>query len=439
MKQIPDTWEEQQKEIARGQRRPIEMVKHYLKRIHTHNPRINALTDILAQSAESAEKVLKESATEGPLAGLCLVVKDMIDVTPAHCSGGLDYLKGHKPKIDADIVARLRASGAVVLAVSATDSGGFGVRSPEVVHPLAPELIVGGSSGGSAAAVAAGFSPVAIGTDSGGSIRIPAACCNIIGFKPTSGRVSTRGILPFSPTVDHVGFLSRVVADIQIVMQIADLQFSETDGKNGSPLRIGFAPAYADDAAPEIKKAMERFRQRLKFRGNELRQINLPSPSEIASIHDRIVATEAATSHPTFRQMSSGHLPDVVRKTIAYADTVSRHQYLEACAQKKALATHLQDVFQEVDLVVVPTLPILPPKKSDCYIHLGKNRYHIDDSLRRYTFLFNLTGNPVISLPIQPLKNEIGVSVQLIGPLQADSRLLRYAAQIEQQIQHLES
>ncbi|MBW2427743.1 MAG: amidase [Deltaproteobacteria bacterium] len=439
MGRIPETWHEQKKMIARGKLRPIDLVDRYLGKIRAHNPTIRALTDILQQSAESAAAALGETYRDLPLAGLCLVVKDMIDVTPARCSGGLDYLKGRTPVADADIVARLRTAGAVVVAVSASDAGGFGVRTPQVTHPLSPERIVGGSSGGSAAAVAAGFAPVALGTDSGGSVRIPAACCNINGFKPSAGRVGTRGILPFSPTVDHVGFLSRSVDDIQIVMPVADPLFPETDLPQEGPLRIGFAPDYADDGAPEIQTALRRFRQELESGGIKIRHVSLPHPPEIAVVHDRIVAVEAAAAHATLRYTAPEDLPGVVRKTLAYAATVSHQQYLSACAQKEKLTGQLQQVFRAADFLVVPTLPSLPPRTSDRYIRLAGNRCHLDESLRRYTFLFNLTGNPVISLPLGSFfKKSAGVSVQLVGPIHGDARLLRFASHLEKQFQLVE-
>jgi Asp-tRNA(Asn)/Glu-tRNA(Gln) amidotransferase A subunit family amidase len=213
-------------------------------------------------------------------------------------------------------------------------------------------------------------------------------------------------------------------------MPVADPLFPETDLPQEGPLRIGFAPDYADDATPEIQIALRRFRQELESEGIKIRHINLPHPAEIAVTHDRIVAVEAAAAHPTLRHMAPEDLPGVVRKTLAYADTVSHQQYLSACAQKEKLAGQLQQVFREADFLVVPTLPSLPPSTSDRYIRLAGNRCHIDESLRRYTFLFNLTGNPVISLPIGSFlkKKSAGVSVQLVGPIEGDARLLRFAS-----------
>lgn len=427
MFQIPESWQAQKQAIEQGKLLPIDLVDLYFERIHAKNPAIGALTDILEPSARLAAESLHPHM-DSPVAGMCLVVKDMIDVSQAQCCGGLDCLKGRVPPVDADVVARLRASGALIMAVSASDTGGFGIRSPEVVHPFSPQLIVGGSSGGSAAAVAAGFSPVALGTDSGGSVRIPAACCNVIGFKPTRGRVSTKGVMPFSPTVDHVGCLARTIADIRLTMEVADPDFIRTIGERERPPVIGIAPKFMRNAAPEIKAGFKAILQALIAMGVEVREVDLPLPSDAADIHDRIVATEATALHPIIKERQPERLPRVVRKTIAYAGSVSEHAYAVACDKARRFSDKIQDVFKGVDLVAVPTLPTLTPRTKDRHIRIGESRFHIDDGLRRFTFLFNLSGNPVISLPVQSLINTIALSMQLVGPLNQDGQLLTQAA-----------
>jgi Asp-tRNA(Asn)/Glu-tRNA(Gln) amidotransferase A subunit family amidase len=427
MLQIPESWQAQKRAIEGGKLRPIDLVNLYFKRIHARNPDIGALTDLLESAARSAAEV-RHPEMASPVAGLCLVVKDMIDVSQAHCSGGLDYRKGRLPQDDAEVVARLRASGALILAVSASDTGGFGVRSPGVRHPFSAQRIVGGSSGGSAAAVAAGFAPVALGTDSGGSIRIPAACCHVMGFKPSRGRISTKGVLPFSPAVDHVGCLARTIADIRLFMQVADPDFSASFHDRGSPPVIGIAPSYSGDAAAEIQAVFQKIIGSLTARGVEVRHIELPLPCETAVIHDRIVATEAAALHPVFKQRPPEKLPRVVRTTLAYADKVSESAYEAACKQQSVLAARVQEVFKEVDLVMVPTLPTVTPKTTDRRIRIGEDSVHIDEGLRRYTFLFNLSGHPVISLPFQPTQKKIAASMQLVGPLNHDAQALKQAA-----------
>jgi aspartyl-tRNA(Asn)/glutamyl-tRNA(Gln) amidotransferase subunit A len=427
---IPESWQAQKKALEQGQLRPIDLVNHYYARIHAKNAALGALTHLLEVAARSAAQALP-GEKEGPVAGLCLVVKDMIDVSQARCGGGLDYLKGRVAPADAKLVARLRAAGALILALSASDTGGFGIRSPEVRHPFLPQHIVGGSSGGSAAAVAAGFAPVALGTDSGGSVRIPAACCHVMGFKPSHGRISRDGVLPFAPSVDQVGFLARSIADILLAIQVADPDFKAGLAEGKGPPVLGIAPNYIKGAAAEIVEGLQVAIQTLADAGLEVRQVDLPLPSETAVIHDQIVASEAAALHPAFRKRRAETLPSVVRKTLAYAETIGAQAYAAACERKKALFAQVQEAFKDVDVVVVPTLPALTPRTTDRYLWMGENRFHLDDSLRRFTFLFNLTGHPVLSLPLPQPKREIAVSIQLVGALNQDAQLLRQAAFIQ--------
>jgi aspartyl-tRNA(Asn)/glutamyl-tRNA(Gln) amidotransferase subunit A len=171
--------------------------------------------------------------------------------------------------------------------------------------------------------------------------------------------------------------------------------------------------------------------QTLADAGLEVRQVDLPLPSETAVIHDQIVASEAAALHPAFRKRRAETLPSVVRKTLAYAETIGAQAYAAACERKKALFAQVQEAFKDVDVVVVPTLPALTPRTTDRYLWMGENRFHLDDSLRRFTFLFNLTGHPVLSLPLPQPKREIAVSIQLVGALNQDAQLLRQAAFIQ--------
>jgi Asp-tRNA(Asn)/Glu-tRNA(Gln) amidotransferase A subunit family amidase len=431
---IPDMWHQQKEAIDHGQLQPEDLVDHYLNRIQEINPNICALTDIVAKSGKLVSSFLDPMGMKGSMAGLCMVVKDMIDVAAAHCWGGLQYLRGRRPSSDADVVARLKSCGATILAVSRSDAGGFGVRTPEVMHPLAPDRIVGGSSGGSGAAVAAGLAPVALGTDSGGSVRIPAACCNILGYKPTKGRISMEGIIPFSPTVDHVGILAKSFEDIRHVMQAIDPLFQLTDSQPGKKIRVGICPSYSYDTMPEINKTLEEFIRGVKSLNAEIHHVDLPLPSEAASIHDRIVATEAVASHPTIRNMLSDQLPEVVRKTLIFSSNVSKKQYSSACTERKKILEKTQKAFRKVDVIIVPTLPCLTPKKTDEFIHLSGKRHHIDESLRRYTFLFNLTGNPAVSLPVQSMDKGIGISMQLVGSINKDAQLLHLASNLKKHL-----
>ena len=185
----------------------------YVAAIDRANPTLHAFTDVLSAQA-LAEAEAADANPASPLHGVNIAVKDNIDTAGALCSAGLPFLAERRATKDAVVVAALRAAGAVILGMTATDSGAFGVVTPAVTNPNHPSLIAGGSSGGSAAAVAAGLCDAALGTDTGGSVRIPAACCGVYGFKPTYGVISVAGIRPLTERFDHVGILARTIAEI---------------------------------------------------------------------------------------------------------------------------------------------------------------------------------------------------------------------------------
>ena len=226
--------------LGTGEIDSLGLTKSVLVDIDALNPRIGCYTDLLHDSAmkeaAASDERRSNGQVKGPLDGVPIAIKDLIDTTPARCSAGLEHLKNYRPATDATVVRRLREAGAVILGVTASDPGAFSTATPQVINPLAPERTAGGSSGGSGAAVASSLAFGAIGTDTGGSVRIPAACCSICGFKPTWGRVDATGVRPLAPSLDHIGTLARSVTDLQILQSIIDPSFD--NGVNWSASRV---------------------------------------------------------------------------------------------------------------------------------------------------------------------------------------------------------
>lgn len=440
MASIPVNWQDQKTLIDTRKVKPSQIVSHYLKKIDERNDEIKAMRQVLASEAEAGSKRLDQSAAgDQSLAGCCLAVKDMIDVADAGCSGGLFYRSRRIASEDADVVAFLRKAGCIILGTTATDAGGFGIRTPEVRHPLEPDRIVGGSSGGSAAAVAAGFCPIALGTDSGGSIRIPAACCALIGFKPTWGIIGLNGVLPFAPTTDHVGMLATTVGDIASILSVTspELASEVVNGVWEKPFRIGVDARFFEEADDLIKQSMGEVQALIRSKGGALVDIQLPHPDGLRQIHDVIVASEATSIHyPHFVNKGDFEKP-VVQSTVEFGLTVSKQQYQTACNKRMELERAISSIFDIVDFIIIPTLPCLPPRTTDEMLLLGDHYYPIDIFLRRYTTLFNLSRHPAISLPIQSTPPRIGTSIQMAGPQQADNRLLSFAAWFNQQLKDI--
>ncbi len=238
-----------------------ERCEHLIRRMVDLNPRINAYSQILQNTAR---REARQSPPDAPLAGVTVAIKDNIDTVPAVCNAGLDHNATHLPAEDAEVVAQLRGAGAIVPGVTRTDSGAFGVTTPRVINPLGPGLIAGGSSGGSAAAVAADLCDVALGTDTGGSIRIPAACCGVFGFKPTLGSVSLRGIRPLAESCDHVGPLAGSIAPIVAVMRVLAPGFDSQPCAIPQPVSIGIPRSAIREASSDVLSVLDDFTRALR-------------------------------------------------------------------------------------------------------------------------------------------------------------------------------
>lgn len=427
-------WSIEKKRFESGEITASHLAMRYLDTIRSNNSVLKAVTHILEPSARSIAKKVDEGLISGSLAGLCLSVKDMIDVASAPCSGGLFYLRDRFAEKDAAVITDLRNRGSNIIAMTASDAGGFGIRTPGVVNPLAPERITGGSSGGSAAAVAADFTPVALGTDSGGSIRIPAACCGVVGFKPGWGLISLEGVLPFSPTMDHIGFLARSVRDIRAVFgALGDFPEDFHETSLHKSIKVGVDHAFYHEAEVSIRQVMTETEDLLRNLGAEIVGIHLPDPSDVADLHTCIVAKESTDIHEASVLASEDFRKPVVKSTIEYGRSVTEQQYRQACKQRSDLQDTLNDLFRKVDFIILPTMPCLPPKKTDDRIRLGDDYFPVDAYLRRYTALFNASRHPAVSLPIRQVSPGIGASVQIAAAENRERDLFGFAEMLYDQ------
>lgn len=422
--------------IANGDISAVSVCAAVQRRIDEKNHLIHALTDVLASSASdeamAADDTRQAGVRLGKLAGIPIVIKDNIDTVPARCPAGLDFLSTYHPRQDADVVQRLRGEGAVIIGVAATDSGSFGVVTPSVVNPAYPEKIAGGSSGGPAAAVAAGFCAAAIGTDTGGSIRIPAACCGILGLKPTHGRVSVRGIRPLAASVDHVGPLARSIDDIRAVMEVIDPGFIELPSASASrPPVIGVPWRYFADAAPQVMKTIAEAIIRCKELGCAVEDLEFPTPDEIIPSHFVLSLSEAAL----FQADSGGEeldaYPLIARECILLGRSYSLFQYLRAHQRRQAFAERIDEALGKVDFLMLPTLPIEVPDRDVSTVMIDGVETDILRALIRYTAAFDQTGHPALSLPWHSKQVKGPGSLQFVGSLNSDNRLLDFVERFE--------
>jgi aspartyl-tRNA(Asn)/glutamyl-tRNA(Gln) amidotransferase subunit A len=394
-----------------------------LERISSDNNLIHALSDVIPVD-------INLPFAGGRLSSMPIAIKDMIDTTPARCIAGLSFLSNYRPDEDAVVVRQLRAAGAIVVGVCETDAAGCGARTPRVRHPRWPGRIVGGSSGGCAAAVLAGFAEAAIGTDTGGSVRIPAACCGIVGFKPTHGRICTDGVRPLAPSFDHLGIMATNVDTIALIADVLDprLRYLEADKQCFQGGSIACPAETLERADPEIRSATERVARICADLGYAISTANLlPRHSEVAKLHWAVFAAEAAVSHREFLPDCLESYPSIARLPLAYGMTETASEYILAKQRIAEIGNEFASAFRSYQFLLLPTIPILPPLCDAERVVVAGRDTDVTRALISNTILFNHVGYPAIALPVSLGPSVPSASVQIVAKPNEDSVLLKFA------------
>ena len=376
------------------------------------------------------ERAAVSGAPDGPLAGLTFAVKDNIAVRDQLFTAGHPLLADRRASESAPAVAALLAAGADFVGMAQTDAGGFGASTLQTKNPVAPDLIVGGSSGGSAAAVAAGHCDFALGTDTGGSVRIPAACTGLYGFKPTYGRISNDGVFPLTPQLDHIGIIA---AGLEILERSARILLDSDSPPEGAPgsLRIAVEIDRAGLFDPAISDELDRLAGVLSDAGHDVTRLAVPGRQNIADAHGVIVLSEAAAIYADLTEEQQDQLGKAAASALRHAKSLHAEEITAAWEWARAADDRLQKVFENQDILISPTLPIAPPAAAARRIRLGGAEHPVVVGMTLLTCLANLTGNPVIGLPnpLSPVLPKTGM--QLLGPMNRDEALFGIAARIE--------
>jgi len=414
---------------------PVDLTQACLERIETYNPELNAFItvtkDEAIETARAMEVEQHQGKWRGPLHGIPIALKDNIDTAGIRTTAASELFKYRVPTEDAEVVRRLKNAGAILLGKTNLHEFAYGGTSSvsyfgPVHNPWALDKIPYGSSGGSAAATAAALCFGSLGTDTGGSIRIPACYCGIVGFKPTYGRVSNRGVVPLSWTLDHVGPLCKTVQDAALMLGVI-AGYDELDPASAdtpvpdygsafktplSKLRLGMPRApFFDAVDPEIANAVSAAVEVLGKLASTVGEISLPSLGiPLDEIYTRVRGVEAYT----YRQ-----------RMIENALAVKTTAYAEARRQVTVLRRAIQKTFTSVDLLITPTLPTTPVA-----IAQGANPTAV--SIRN-TSPFNVLGLPAISLPCGFTTAGLPIGLQIVGAPFAESTVLTLASAYERE------
>ena len=480
---------------------PVELVEQHLARIREAeelNAFIAVFEEQARQEAQAAGKALAADSA-GLLVGIPLAVKDLMQIKGYAMTGGSRALDESPSSIDADVVARLRAAGAVILGAANLHELAYGITSENphygsVKNPRQPEHMAGGSSGGSAAAVAAHLALGAVGTDTGGSIRIPAAACGVVGLKPTYGRVTRRGVLPLSWSLDHVGPLAATCADAAILLAVmaddphheerafantlAARRSSATDEQALSPglaaaawlartmesdvdqtahqaegqkwsssrgsipmvrvgdtlggLRVGqFPNGWLHPLHDEVASAYQAALERLREAGALISVVEPPPMALIRAAQFVVLHAEAAAFHRRRLRLRANDLGPDVRARLQLGEFLMAVDYVQGQRLRQKVANGFLKLFDQADVLILPALPVTAPVLGTRQVTFGHHVESVQQALTRYTIGFNQSGLPALVVPVGSDAAGLPLAVQIAGRPFGELDILRVGIAIE--------
>ena len=436
--------------LARGEIKSEQLTEECLSRIEALNPKLNAFITITADEAlavaRAADHEIAGGRYRGPLHGIPMSLKDLIDLKGVRTSAGSLVRSDHVATEDAVVTARLRKAGAVFVGKTnlhefafgtTTEDSGFGLAHNPVDATRSP----GGSSGGSAIAVATGMSLGTVGTDTGGSIRIPAAACGIVGLKPGWGEISASGVVPLSRQLDHVGPLASCVADAWIqynVMLPADQQTPQMPA--AAPLkglRLGVPAGYLFDRLDaEVERAVTATIELLRAAGATVTTVAIPHATDMAAIYLHLVFGDAAEYHArTLATRPQDYTPNV-RLRLEMARYVLAEDYVRALRGKAVIEQEVDRALDGVDALVLPALAIPAPPIGATTMPVKGGPESVRALMLRCSQPFNLSGHPAISLPCGTTHDGLPIGLQLAGHKGQTPALVRAALAVERAIAH---
>lgn len=474
MKNRP-TIEEIHRQYASGETTPSEVCREALARIDQTNGSLNALLTVMRESALASaaamDRDISQTVREKPLAGIPVVVKDNLCTEGIRTTAGSRILGDYQPPYTATAVKKLLDAGAILIGKANLDEFAMGGSTENSAfgpsrNPWNEEYVPGGSSGGSAVAVAAGYVPVSLGSDTGGSIRQPASFCGLVGLKPTYGRVSRYGLIAFASSLDQIGPFSNNVSDTARLLGViaghdpldstsANVPVDDYAGVLTGDLkgvRVGVPPeCFADGLDPEVRHHVEAGIRRLEERGAQIVEVHLPHMKHVVAVYYIIATAEASSNLARFdgvrygiRAAEARSLSEMYRQTrdLGFGAEVKRRimlgtyvlssgyydAYYEKAQRVRAmLVDDFAQAFAKCDVIATPTAPTPPFRIGEKTG--GPLAMYLGDI---YTVTINLTGLPAINLPCGLSSGNLPIGMQLIGRHFEEARLLNIAFAAEQ-------
>jgi aspartyl-tRNA(Asn)/glutamyl-tRNA(Gln) amidotransferase subunit A len=430
--------------IRRKELSPVELTKFLLDRISRLQPTINAYITVTSRvalaQARRAEKEIAQGRYRGMLHGIPISIKDLFQTRNIRTTAGSKILGNFVPQKNAAVVNRVLRAGCILLGKTNLHEFAYGPTSINphygpVRNPWGTNRVSGGSSGGSAASVVSAQALASLGTDTGGSIRIPAAACGCIGLKPTYGRVPLDGVIPLSFSLDHAGPLCRCVMDAAFLFDAlanpdpADPIRTATEIRKGvKSMRIGVPRQYFFDRIhPDVQQAVLTAITVFEQLGARIREVDLKGMEETAALAAEITGDEALSYHREWLEQRAGDYGRDVRSRLQESKKKTAAAYIQAQQKTRLYREELSRVLNSVRLLLAPTLPVVAPPIGQKEVRIGRFQEDVRLALLRLTRPGNLSGLPAISVPCGFSPEGLPVGLQLIGRRFDEGTLLRVA------------
>jgi len=443
------------REIAIGIRdhriTPTELVTTLLDQIRRTDGKLKAYVTVCAEDAleqaEAAELELQSGHDLGPLHGIPVSIKDNFETKGIRTTCGSKLLKNYIPARDCTVVNRLKQSGAIMLGKTNTHEFALGVITPPTRNPWSTDRIPGGSSGGSAVAVAVASAAVATGSDTAGSIRIPSSFCGAVGLKPTYGLVSRAGVIPECWSLDHIGPIARRVDDAALLLSVMagyDVQDPNSSEKNvpsylkelGGELQgmtIGIPKNhFFDRCDEEVEKAVFSAVDLLATLGCKIVEFDFPHVTEVFAACTAIDLCESSTYHErNLAERADEFSPDV-RAYLDQGFFIPATYYINALRMRAMIFQEVVGLFKRFDVIITPTEPIVAPLVETGRVSFDGSEENVTDAMVRYTYPFNLMGLPALSIPCGFSKGRLPIGLQIIGKPFCEATVLKLGNAYEQ-------